>query len=346
MVPVRRGASMSLFGILRALAVVSLALLLSEAGALAQRAPTSGAAATPQPAPRPPQREAIAPGARRSVPIEDLRLYADAFHETRAAGHILLDKIAAIIATVPLTTATEQPEGTDCSVDRHGAPRCFDPRLAVVEARSWDPPSIAARRAALELIAAYNGMLIDLANGRDPRELQSRLGEVAELAGTILGLAGAPAGLPALVPVVATGLNRLVERVGAARTAAVTRQEILDNRDTIKALLAQLKEDVPKLYEIYRVKRLDDRREALSQNNAELAEAASSDLRQFHASLAAYFVLIGKTSDALDMLALAAADTAPDSPHGGSGFVRGALDLRRDAKAFWDSIRRVGDRRR
>jgi hypothetical protein len=148
------------------------------------------------------------------------------------------------------------------------------------------------------------------------------------------------------VPVVATGLNRLIERLGAARTAAVTRQEILDNRDTIKTLLAQLKEDAPKLYEIYRVKRLDDRREALGQNNVELAEAASSDLRQFHASLAAYFVLVGKTSEALDMLALAAADTAADNPHGASGFVRGALDLRRDAKAFWDNIRRVGDRRR
>jgi hypothetical protein len=337
---------MSLFSILRALAVVSLALLLSHPGALAQRAPTSGAAAaaTPQPTPRPQLRETT--GARRSVPIEELRLYADAFHETRAAGHILLDKIAVIIATVPLTTATEQPEGTDCSVDRHGAPRCFDPRLAMAEDRSWDPPSIAARRAALELIAAYNGMLIDLANGRDPRELQSRLGEVAQLAGTVLALAGAPAGLPALVPAAATGLTRLVERLGAARTAAVNRQEILDNRDTIKALLAQLKEDAPKLYEIYRVKRLDDRREALDNKNVELAEAASSDLRQFHASLAAYFVLIGRTSEALDTLAMAAADTATENPHGGSGFVRGALDLRRDAKTFWDSIRKVGDRRR
>jgi hypothetical protein len=155
---------------------------------------------------------------------------------------------------------------------------------------------------------------------------------------------GAAAGLPALVPPVVAGLNKLTERLGTGRAAAVTRQEILDNRHTIKALLAQLKEDTPKLYEIYRLRRLDDRREALSQNRTELAEAASNDLRQFHASVAAYFVLIGRTAEALDTLAVS--DSAAHNPHSSRGIFRGGLDLRRDAKVFWDRIRRVGDGRR
>jgi hypothetical protein len=279
------------------------------------------------------------------VPVEELRLYAEGFAETRAAGHILLDKVAPIVAGVP-TAQGEQADQGDCSVDRHGAPKCFDPRLAFTEARSTDPTSIAVRRAALDLIATYNGMLIELANGREPHELGSRLGEVAELAGTILVLTGGAAGLPALVPPVAAGLNKLVERLGSARTAAVTRQEIVENRDTIKALLAQLKEDTPKLYEIYRLKRLDDRREALAENKVELAEAVSNDLRQFHAGLAAYFVLIGRTSEALDTLALAATGPATENPRSSGSALRDALDLRRDAKAFWDNIRKVGDRRR
>jgi hypothetical protein len=376
---------MRLFAIGRALAIAWLSILISGAGALDERALTVAAASDrgtvppPKPVPRRELREAPAPAPRRPIPaeelrlsavpapqpgprrelreatalaphwpisVEELRLYTEAFHETRAAGHILLDKIAPIIAAVALPGPGEQPDPSDCRVDRHGAPKCFDPRLAVAEAPSSDPQPIAVRRAALELISAYNGMLIELANGREPRELQSRLGEVVELAGTVLVLTGgAAAGLPALVPPVVAGLNKLTERLGTARAAAVTRQDILDNRDTIKALLAQLKEDTPKLYEIYRLKRLDDRREALSQNRTELAEAASNDLRQFHASVAAYFVLIGRTAEALDTLAVAASDSAAHNSHGSSGIFRGALDLRRDAKAFWDRIRRVGDRR-
>jgi hypothetical protein len=375
---------MRLFAIGRALAIAWLSILVSGAGALDERALTVAAASDrgrgtvppPKPVPRGELREAPAPAPRRPVPVEEirlsavpapqpgprrelgeataqpisveeLRLYTEAFHEARAAGHILLDKIAPIIAAVALLGPGEQPDASDCSVDRHGAPKCFDPRLTVATAPSSDPQPIAVRRAALELISAYNGMLIELANGREPRELQSRLGEVVELAGTVLVLTGgAAAGLPALVPPVVAGLNKLTERLGTGRAAAVTRQEILDNRHTIKALLAQLKEDTPKLYEIYRLKRLDDRREALSQNRTELAEAASNDLRQFHASVAAYFVLIGRTAEALDTLAVAASDSAAHNPHSSRGIFRGALDLRRDAKAFWDRIRRVGDGRR
>jgi hypothetical protein len=326
---------------------------LREAPAPAPRRPVPveelrlSAVPAPQPGPRRESREATALIPHWPISVEELRLYTEAFHEARAAGHILLDKIAPIIAAVALPGPGEQPDASDCSVDRHGAPKCFDPRLAVAAAPSSDPQPIAVRRAALELISAYNGMLIELANGREPRELQSRLGEVVELAGTVLVLTGgAAAGLPALVPPVVAGLDKLTERLGTARAAAVTRQEILDARHTIKALLAQLKEDTPKLYEIYRLKRLDDRREALSQNRTELAEAASNDLRQFHASVAAYFMLIGRTAEALDTLAAAASDPAAHNPHSSSGIFRGALDLRRDAKAFWDRIRRVGDGRR
>jgi hypothetical protein len=344
---------MRLFAIRLALSVACFCVLLSAAGAVEERALTVGAAANrarataavPQPSARPQLREAPESAPRRPISVEELRLYTDALHETRAAGHILLDKVAPIIAATALPGPEEQANESDCSVDRHGAPKCFDPRRAVAEAGSSDPPPIAVRRAALELIAAYNGMLIELANGREPRELQSRVGEVVQLARTILVLTGGAAGLPALVPPVAAALGKLTERLGTVRAATVTRQEILGHRDTIKALLEQLKEDTPKLYEIYRLKGLDNRREALSRNNAEVAEAVSNDLRQFHASLAVYFVLIGRTSEAFDTLALAAADPAAHNPLSISALFRGAVDLRRDAKTFWDNIRRVGDRR-
>jgi hypothetical protein len=157
-------------------------------------------------------------------------------------------------------------------------------------------------------------------------------------------LTGGAGGLQPLVPPIAAGLSKLTERLATARAAAVTRQEILDNRETIKALLVQLREDIPKFYEIYRLKRLDDRREALSQNNAERAEAVSTDLRQFHASLAAYFVLIGGTLEALDALASPAIES-PHNSNSNSVIRRGPVNLRRDAKTFWESIRRVGDSR-
>jgi hypothetical protein len=284
------------------------------------------------------------------APLEELRLYAEAFQETRAAGHILLDRVAPIIAAVQVPNRVDEsnaaPPVNDCSVDRHGAPRCFDARLAIAEARSSEPAPIAVRRAALELISTYNGILIELASGRQPQELQSRLGEVVELAGTILVLTGGAAGLAPLVPPVAAGLNKLTEQLGAARAAAISRQEILDNRDTVKALLVQLQDDIPKLYEIYRLKRLDDRRQALNAKNNDLAEAASSDIRQFHTSLAAYFVLIGRTSETLETLASAAGEPGAPNLQRVSRFFRSAFDLRRDAKTFWESIRRVGETRR
>lgn len=281
------------------------------------------------------------------VPLEELRLYADAFQETRAAAHILLDKVEPIIAATrpppAAGDAAQPPPPDDCRVDRHGAPSCFDPRLAVAAERAADPPSIAVRRAALDLIAAYNGILIDISSGRDPREVRSRFEEVAQFAGTILSLTGAGAGMVALLPPVTAGLQKLSDRYRAARNAALTRQEILDNREVVKAVLQQLQLDLPTLYEIYRLKRLDDRRVAFDANNEAQAEAASQDLRQFHASLAAYFILLGKTADALDALALAAAEKPAAAPAPNPvGLLRDAMSLRRDAKSFWDLVRKVG----
>jgi hypothetical protein len=45
-------------------------------------------------------------------------------------------------------------------------------------------------------------------------------------------------------------------------------------------------------------------------------------------------VLIGRTAEALDTLVVAASDSAAHNPHSSRGIFRGALDLRRDAKAF------------
>jgi hypothetical protein len=282
------------------------------------------------------------------VPLQELRLYADAFQDTRAAGHILLDKIQPIIAAtpvqVPAADQAQSPQSNDCSIDRHGAPSCFAPYLPLPEDRAADPPSIVMRRVALDLIAAYNSILIDIASGRDPREIRPRFEEVAQFAGTILTLTGAGSGMVALLPPVSAGLQRLSERYRGARNAALTRQEILDNREVVKALLGQLQQDVPKLYEIYRLKRLDDRREALSANNEPQAQAVSQDLRRFHASLAAYFILLAKTADALDLLAAAAADKpAAASAPNPADLLRNAMMLRRDASHFWDTVRKVGD---
>lgn len=279
-----------------------------------------------------------------SIPVDELRLYAESFQETRAAGHILLDKIQPIIAAVPLPSTADggSTEASECSVDRHGAPSCFAPHLVLAEARASDPPSIAVRRTALDLIAAYNGILIDLSSGREPREMRSRFDEVGQFANTILTLTGvAGGGLPALLPPVLASLRRVTDRARDTRTTALTRQEILENRDTVKALLLHLQQDVPKLYEIYRLKRLDDRREALTAKNEALAESVSNDLRQFHASLRIYFVLLGRSGDALDTLALAASKPAAAKPQNLTWALGEALNLRREAGAFWEAIRKV-----
>lgn len=83
----------------------------------------------------------------------------------------------------------------------------------------------------------------------------------------------------ALLPPVSAGLQRLSERYRGARNAALTRQEILDNREVVKALLGQLQQDVPKLYEIYRLKRLDDRSRA-NKPKPVSSQAPASPMRQ------------------------------------------------------------------
>jgi hypothetical protein len=172
--------------------------------------------------------------------------------------------------------------------------------------------------------------------------MQTRLGEVVQFASTILTLSGVGSGLPALIPPVTASLQKFTDGIRTSRAGSLTRQEILANRDTVKGLLRQLRDDAPKLYEIYRLKRLDDRREALATKNEALAGGVSRDLRQFHASLALYVALIDKTVDAVDALAAAAEAPTSGKPPGITSLFREAMELRRDANTLWDSVRKVG----
>lgn len=274
------------------------------------------------------------------LPTEDLRAYASAFQETRAAGYILLDKISPIIAK----SKQGAKPALSCQNDSLGAPRCFSPALVGPSGRPPEPTVIIVRRAALDLVALYNSILVDLAEGKSEAEVQARLGEVFDLTNEMIGLIGVGGPeLPMLAGALRGPLLALVGRLEHIRAAQVSRQAVIEGRDTVKSILVNLARETPKYYELYRRQRRDDIAPLIAAGNKAAQQAIIDDINAYHASLTSYVVLIYKTTKALETLAIAADRAGQPTPQNIRDVIKEAVELRLEAKKFWETVRKARD---
>ncbi|MEM6677982.1 MAG: hypothetical protein AAF675_08925 [Pseudomonadota bacterium] len=117
------------------------------------------------------------------IPPKELSLYAESYETARVAGDLLLDELAPVI----------DGERADCDIDpATGFRPCFDLAVALgpTYLRRNEPVDLRIRRTALSTIAAYNQLLVDLAEGRSAAILGARLEEFGDLAGAFTALAG------------------------------------------------------------------------------------------------------------------------------------------------------------
>ncbi|HET6522516.1 MAG TPA: hypothetical protein VFG47_22240 [Geminicoccaceae bacterium] len=161
-----------------------------------------------------------------TVPAEEVEIYTRAFDEARAAGHRLYDGIAPVVArseqaapeaagrsgpqqptafiSAALPGGTESGAGGDvCPEEPSGPPTpyplCFDPGEFLPGAVPGEPPSVAARRRALDTIAAYDVVVLRLASGETAATVGADVRRLAASAGALASLFTGP-GAAAAVP--------------------------------------------------------------------------------------------------------------------------------------------------
>lgn len=273
-----------------------------------------------------------------TFPTEDARTFAGAFQEARHAGDALLDKVSPIAVEIEERAGIRSP-AVVCREDFTGTPKCF--ALPTVGGGRLEPRDIAVRRIALDLITAYNEVLLDLAEGKSAAEVRTRLAGLAELASSALGLLGVANPAVAALPALQGPFLDLVTRFERARVNVVARQAVVRGRQPIKGILAGLRQDAPILYEIYRADRLKDAVDARARGDATEANAIVEDIKQFHASIAAYVALLDSTSEALEALAEAAEAGGQLSVANLRTTIQEAIEIRERSNAFWTAIRQV-----
>ncbi|WP_299472926.1 hypothetical protein [uncultured Roseibium sp.] len=286
------------------------------------------------------------------IPVETLTTYADAFTQARDAGDLLLDEISPIVSG-----RTTSSGNAKCGTSRLGYPQCFDPSVARSGngTRINEDPAIVARRDALSVVSIYNGMLVDIAEGKNTAAFNNRVDELTTLANSVSAIGVVPSGgLSALVPPSATYARDIAQRFGQARANAAVRQSILQSKGDIQELLQALGDDTSQIYTIFlRAREIDlvniraERRIAELSGNTQAVglankkfSATSRSIAEFHESLTAYVELLEQTSTALDVL-VAAAETPQVTVANLTKVAVEAEEVRRRSDEFWVAIRKV-----
>lgn len=268
-----------------------------------------------------------------TIPAPEIETFGDAFAETRAAGNVLLDRVEPFFAALEPATAVN-----NCGeLDRQIHP-CFDPALAL-GGLDADPEAIAARRAALDVVADYSQLLADFAAGKTVADSQARIESLIDASSTFLTLVRAAP----LLDTVSAPLLALTQTLSQGLAAADTRTLILDARGAIGSLLDELEADTPLLYDIYRVARLQDVRAALAAADQAGADAARADINAYYDSLTLFVILLEGTKDAHEALADAATAGRRPTVDNLRVVMEQAIQIRNQAEAFWIEVRKIGD---
>lgn len=195
------------------------------------------------------------------VPVEDFADYSRAFAEVRASGDLLLDDVSEAFAFAA----------------RHNAPAAlpepgplpgrFDPAAFLVgdAGAAADPPEVAARRAALATVTAYNDALLMLAEGRSAADAAASVGRLGDQASRLSAMIGV--GTNPLVGIAVGGLQEAVRIAESLRAQEAFKTALLAGSDDVHGILKALIADTPAMYDVVKqrlVFDLNERQAALN----------------------------------------------------------------------------------
>lgn len=133
-------------------------------------------------------------------------------------------------------------------------PTAFDPKLDIAGAAATEPEAVAARRTALAVVAHYNDILVQLAEGRTGEEVASNVGALGERVTGFAQLLGA--GANPLIGLGVSALSKALDLAERLRAGAEFKRAILDGHENVDAILAALIQDTSLIYQIH-VSRLE-----------------------------------------------------------------------------------------
>lgn len=180
------------------------------------------------------------------VPVEALHGYTDAFSQAREAGRRVYEAAGPAFAL----SDVEPAAGTEAN----GAvmvPTLF-PETLDRRARATDDgfdPDVQARIAAMDTVAAYNEVMMQLASGATAEEVRGGVGRFADSALRLADLAGAAFPGAGVIVDAAKGLAAVAER---ARAQSEARRALLEGAPLIDAILKELDADIDRLYAVQR----------------------------------------------------------------------------------------------
>jgi hypothetical protein len=284
-----------------------------------------------------------------SLPTQQVDNYRSAFAEARNSGIILLDKISPAVASVEPTTAAAP--AVNCGINSQGYYRCFDPTLALQNKDRADPPGIAARRLAIETVALYNDLLLDLVNGKVIDRTNAKIGELSDLVLQLSQVAGVAGSFTPIISQVTPALQAFASSLRSATSSIGLRRALVEGAPLVQEILTRLAVDTRRMFEIYSayqamtIARLDaDIKIATLGGRASEAVQQRADvvanINTFHDSLTAYVVVLEKTNVALDALSEAAMHPV-QSISDLTKVAAAASEIRSRATDFWNIVRKL-----
>jgi hypothetical protein len=272
------------------------------------------------------------------IPVEDIRTYDKSFSEAKQAGDLVLDQVA------PLIAANLQERGlqksSSCIVTTEGYPSCFDPLTVLTGGRSGEPAIVLSARAALQMIANYNAALLSLAEGRFSVGSAAQIGDLYTSAKTVLTLISvAVPGVPALFSAAtATAFGQLVTGLETIRTVAEERRALTAGAPVVQSMLAELANQTPYLYEIYRASKAREIGRAIVAKDSARQQQIAASVSAYYETLKNYVTVLNATSVGLGKLSEAASGPT-HSPQNIRAVIIAAADIKAKADAFWSAAR-------
>jgi hypothetical protein len=180
------------------------------------------------------------------LPVEALHAYTDAFSRSREAGRRVYEAAEPAFARSDIEPAAGA-EAEAAIVLPTLFPETLDRRA---RATDNDPdPHIQARIAAMDTVATYNEVMMQLASGATAEEVRGGVGRFADSALRLAGFAGlAIPGLDTILEA-AKSLVAIAER---ARAEGEARRALLEGAPLIDAILKELDADIDRLYAVQR----------------------------------------------------------------------------------------------
>jgi hypothetical protein len=271
-----------------------------------------------------------------ALPASELVNYIEISDEAETSGAAIYGALNTVILWDQ--NKAKVAERQKCAPSE-STPTCFDPSF-FLDAPAITDPSVEARLLALETVAAYNDTLVALNAGESAIALNKRVTKLGGLALSLSQVAPISGGrLSSLLaePVIAS-LAGFAAKLEGLRARAVVRKSVLEESDTIKAIIALLIEDTSAVYDLYFLTQSKYARSLPGGRRSPEAKAEYAKIKIMHNSLGAFVTVLGQTRQSLDVLSTAIV-TQNSDPATLQAAIEQTLDLKLAARSLRDTVR-------